>query len=199
MGRQQGQAPPQWMPSQHLVPAQNVALVPQQRPPHSMAPPAQTVGGQPSLTATPLSLMKKSGHRNAERQTVLTSLLHSFSAAPELHPRWTQRVPCGPGALQNCTREQLAALRATSPVGPAADAASTFVELRTTEESSSVALLGSCPGASAMGCPATGSIEQDRMARSGITTRLLIGRTFRMKIPPAASVRVSQQWRLLHS
>ena len=27
----------------------NVALVPQQRPPHSIAPPLQTVGGQPSV------------------------------------------------------------------------------------------------------------------------------------------------------
>jgi hypothetical protein len=80
------------MPSQHLMPLQNVAALPQQCPPHSIAPPPQTVGGQPSVTRVPLDVTKMSGHF-AEPQTVLISLLHSFSAVPRLHPRWRQRVP----------------------------------------------------------------------------------------------------------
>jgi hypothetical protein len=98
------------MPSQHVEPTQNVALVPQQCPPHSIAPPEQTTGWQlSSWLPPPLAESKKnrSGHVIGEPHTVFTSVLHSFSAAPMLQPSCWHCAPSEPGALQNTTCEQL--------------------------------------------------------------------------------------------
>jgi hypothetical protein len=131
------------MPSQQRVPAQNVALVPQQCPPHSMALPAQATGWQPSVVLPPPAKNNRSGHVIGEPQTVLTSVLHSFSAWPRLQPSCWHCAPSDPGALQNTTCEQLVAAAIASPPGGALAVASPAVLFDTAVGSPGFAVLGS--------------------------------------------------------
>lgn len=65
------------------------------------------------MKRVPSRATKTHGHTGVP-QTRCDSTVHSFSAVVRLQPCCRQRVPSDPGALQNCTTEQLVAGLITS-------------------------------------------------------------------------------------